>query len=184
VLLAGVIAVGLNHFVAQAFFIPSVSMVPQLRVNDRVVVSKLAYHLHPPHRGDIVVFPAPAQEQPPVSQASNPVARVVQRAARALGLAEAKTELIKRVIGLPGETVQARNGRVYIDGQLLDEPYLPRGTFTSSFGPVVVPPGDLWVMGDNRTDSTDSRVFGAIPESTVVGRAIWRVWPVNHLSFL
>jgi len=182
--LAAIIAILINTFVAQAFYIPSVSMVPQLRVNDRVVVSKLAYHLHAPRRGDIVVFSAPPSEQLALGTSGNPVGRALQSLGRAFGVAEAKTELIKRVIGLPGETVQGLNGRVYIDGDALDEPYLPKGTYTSNFGPIVVPPGHVWVMGDNRTDSSDSRVFGPIAESTIVGRAVWRVWPLDHLSFL
>lgn len=184
VVAAGLIAVGVNTFVAQAFYIPSVSMVPQLRVNDRVVVSKLAYRLHAPRRGDIVVFSAPPQEQALVTGGGNPVGRALQRIGRDLGVAESSTELVKRVIGLPGEMVAGRNGAVYINGERLEEPYLAAGTFTSDFGPILVPPGDLWVMGDNRTDSSDSRVFGPIPISTVVGRAIWRVWPIDHASFL
>jgi signal peptidase I len=88
------------------------------------------------------------------------------------------------VIGLPGETVQGRDGRVYIDGLVLVEPYLPSGTVTTSFGPVTVPRGDLWVMGDNRGDSIDSRSFGPLPAKTVIGRAIWRVWPVWRPAFL
>lgn len=184
VLAAVLIAIVVNTFIAQAFYIPSVSMAPQLRVNDRVIVSKLAYHMHAPRRGDIVVFSAPASEQPLVSGGGNPVGRALQRIGRDLGVAESNTELIKRVIGLPGETVAGRDGAAYINGERLEEPYLPRGTFTSNFGPIVVPAGDLWVMGDNRTDSSDSRVFGPIPISTVVGRAIWRVWPIGHTSFL
>jgi signal peptidase I len=181
---AAVVAILINTFVAQAFYIPSASMVPQLRINDRVVVSKLAYRLHSPRRGDVVVFAAPPSEQRVSRPPGNVAARALQRASRVLGVAESKTELIKRVIGRPGETVQGRNGRVYVDGEPLIEPYLPAGTVTSDFGPVTVPSGDLWVMGDNRDHSSDSRVFGPIPRSTVVGRAIWRAWPVTRLSFL
>jgi signal peptidase I len=184
VVVAALVAITINTFVAQAFYIPSTSMVPQLRVNDRVVVSKLAYRLHDPRRGDVVVFSAPPAEQSPARRAGSPVRRALQGLGRVLGVAESQTELIKRVIGLPGETVEGRGGRVYVDGRPLIEPYLPPGTMTSNFGPIVVPSGHLWVMGDNRTLSSDSRVFGPILRSTVVGRAIWRVWPVNHGSFL
>ncbi len=184
VAVAVLVAITINTFVAQAFYIPSASMVPQLRVNDRVVVSKLAYRLHDPRRGDIVVFSAPPAEQQAVKVAGDPLSRALQRVGRMLGVAESQTELIKRVIGLPGETVEGRNGGIYIDGRSLIEPYLPPGTMTSSFGPIVVPAGHLWVMGDNRPFSSDSRVFGSIPGTTVVGRVIWRVWPVNHWSFL
>jgi signal peptidase I len=184
VAVAALVAVALNAFVAQAFYIPSASMVPQLRVNDRVVVSKLAYHLHPPRRGDVVVFAAPAAEQQSQGPSGNAVGRALERVGRAFGVAESKTELIKRVIGLPGETVEGRNGRVYVGSRPLQEPYLSANTLTSDFGPVTVPAGDVWVMGDNRSESSDSRVFGSIPKSTIVGRAIWRVWPPTHLSFL
>jgi len=92
--------------------------------------------------------------------------------------------LIKRVIGLPGDRIAARGGHVYVDGQRLVEPYLSADVATSSFGPLVVPPGHIWVMGDNRGDSLDSRVFGPIPEKNVVGRAVWKVWPPWRPSFL
>ncbi|HEX3541469.1 MAG TPA: signal peptidase I [Acidimicrobiales bacterium] len=184
IVLAGAVAVLINTFVAQAFYIPSASMVPQLRVNDRVVVSKLAYHLHAPRRGDVVVFSAPASEQQLSTDAANPFTRLLRRLGRALGVSGSKTELIKRVVALPGETVAGRDGQVYVNGERLVEPYLVPGTVTSDFGPVDVPPGRVWVMGDNRTNSSDSRVFGPIPVSTIVGRAVWRVWPVPHASFL
>jgi signal peptidase I len=102
----------------------------------------------------------------------------------ALGMAEDETVLVKRVVGLPGETISAHGGRVYVGSDLLVEPYLPAGTVTSSFGPVRVPAGDVWVMGDNRGDSEDSRVFGPIPERSIIGRAIWKVWPPWKACFL
>jgi signal peptidase I len=178
-----VLAFLVKTFAAQVFYIPSDSMQPQLHVDDRVVVSKLSYRLHPPRRGDIVVFEAPPSEQGTPS-GGNAVREAARSLGEALGLVQARTELIKRVIALPGETVEGRGGDVYVDGQYLFEPYLPVGVETSSFGPVTVGPGQLWVMGDNRADSRDSRFFGAIPISTVVGRTIWRVWPPGHLSFL
>lgn len=184
VVVAVVIAILINTYLAQVFYIPSASMEPQLHVNDRVVVSKLAYHLHPPRRGDIVVFAAPPGEQRAHSSSANPIGRTFQAIGRTLGVSESKTELIKRVIGLPGDTVQGRDGHVYIGGLLLTEPYLPPSAVTDDFGPVTVPAGELWVMGDNRTNSSDSRVFGPIPVSTVVGRAVWRIWPIDHLSYL
>jgi signal peptidase I len=144
----------------------------------------LAYDLHSPRRGDIVVFEAPPGVLPPASPPGNIVRRGLRDVTRALGLAGDQSVLIKRVIALPGETVEGRNGRVYIDGQLLDEPYLSPGTLTSDFGPYRIPAGTLWVMGDNRGDSEDSRVFGAISEHAVIGRAVWRVWPPARLSFL
>jgi signal peptidase I len=165
-------------FVAQAYYIPSASMTPQLAVNDRVVVSKLAYDLHDPHRGDIVVFDAPPG-LPALQDRSSPLIRFIRR------LFQPSTqEYIKRVVALPGERVEARQGRILINGKRLVEPYLPPGTVTQDFSPRVVPHGRLWVMGDNRSNSEDSRVFGPIRRSSVVGRAVVRVWPVQRTSFL
>lgn len=183
VALAIVVAVIVRTFVLQAYYIPSASMVPQLRVNDRVVVSRLAYGLHRPHRGDIVVFAAPPGEALPTPH-RNLASRVVHDVGSGLGLSTDQTVLIKRVIGLPDETVQGQGGRIYINGRQLIEPYLPKTTRTSTFGPEQIPAGRVWVMGDNRGDSSDSRVFGAIPERTIVGRAVWRIWPPQRASFL
>ncbi len=185
-LIAGLAAFLVKTFVAQAFYIPSASMVPQLQVNDRVVVSKLAYRLHDPHRGDIVVFQAPPSEQEPAKPDSrNVVVRFVVRLGRDIGIVPPSAEdFIKRVIGLPGDTVQGKDGRVFVNGRYLFEPYLPPDTYTSDFGPVTVPPGDYWVMGDNREDSRDSRVFGPIKHSTIVGRTVFKVWPLWRASFL
>ena len=184
IVLAIAAAVLVRAFVAQAYWIPSASMEPQLMINDRVVVSRLAYDLHRVHRGDIVVFKSPPGVEPPPHVPSNPVVRLFRDVGVALGFAQDQTVLIKRVIGLPGDRISARGGQVYIDGERLVEPYLPKGTTTSSFGPVTVPPGYVWVMGDNRGDSLDSRVFGPIPEKNIVGRAIWKVWPPWVASFL
>ncbi|HZQ27201.1 MAG TPA: signal peptidase I [Acidimicrobiales bacterium] len=188
-LAAGLIAFLIKTFVAQAFYIPSGSMLPQLQINDRVVVSKLAYRVHEPRRGDIVVFDAPkaAASQAPEPK-RNPVARLIRDVGSGIGVIQPSTEeFIKRVIGLPGETVDVKDGHVWINGHQLIEPYLPPGTVTLPNGfrfPITVPKGDIWVMGDNRGNSSDSRFFGPVPEDTVVGRTILRVWPVSKVSFL
>jgi len=182
VVTALVIAVVVKSFVAQAFFIPSGSMLPQLQVDDRVVVSKIAYRLHDPRRGDIVVFDAPggkAKDERPLP------ARVVRSIVQSIGLAAPSTdEYIKRVVALPGERVEGHGGKVLVDGRELVEPYLAAGMTTSDFTAVVVPPQTVFVMGDNRSNSADSRIFGPVPQSTVVGRAFARVWPLTHTSFL
>jgi signal peptidase I len=173
-------------FVAQAFFIPSGSMEPQLHVGDRVVVSRLAYRLHDPRRGDIVVFdePVPAGEERPADRRFVLV-RWADDLLQGVGLRQPDgTELIKRVVGLPGDVVEGRGGRVYVNGRELVEPYLPDGTATSDFGPVHVPDGDLFVLGDNRSNSADSRVIGTIPIDSVVGRALARVWPPGRWAWL
>jgi signal peptidase I len=144
-----------------AFYIPSASMVSTLEEGDRVLVNKLSYKLHDVHRGDIIVFERPDSEPDTGIE-----------------------DYIKRVIGLPGETVEGREGHVVIDDRILEEPYLDEGTTTTDFAPVVVPAGEVFVMGDNRAVSIDSRTFGAIPEDTIVGRAFVRIWPLTHLGFL
>lgn len=153
-------ALVIKTFLFQAFYIPSESMLPTLEKQDRVLVNKLSYRLHEVNRGDVVVFERPPNE-----------AGVIR-------------DLIKRVVALPGETVEGRDGRVYIDGEVLREPYLPRGSTTSTFGPEKIPANHVWVMGDNRSNSSDSRVFGSISTSSVIGRAFVRVWPLTALSLL
>ncbi len=179
---AFVIAFLVKTFVAQAFFIPSESMVHTLEVGDRVLVSRVSYKLHDPRRGDIVVFDAPGgggKDHPPLPE------RALRGLAESVGvLAPSTDEYIKRVVGLPGERVEGHGGKVLVDGRELVEPYLPAGTTTADFTAVVVPPDTLFVMGDNRGNSADSRIFGPVPESTVVGRAFARVWPIGHTSFL
>jgi signal peptidase I len=184
VLAAVILAVLLRTFVAQAFRIPSESMVPQLEVGDRVVVSRIAYHLHDPRRGDLVVFDCPPKAGC-VQRHDNLAHRAVGTVLEALLIRQpAVEEYIKRVVALPGETVAGHDGAVWVGGRRLVEPYLPRGTVTSDFGPVTVPPGELWMMGDNRNNSSDSRVFGTIEERTIVGRAMLRVWPPARTAFL
>ena len=179
------IAFLVKTFLAQAFYIPSGSMLPQLQLYDRVVVSKLAYKLHDPHRGDIVVFDAPNAKVGRQSPDRGPVGNLLHYVGERVGVVQPSTdEFIKRVVALPGESVEGREGRVLVNGRQLTEPYLAQGTVTSTFGPVTVPDGMLWVMGDNRGNSADSRVFGPIKQDTVVGRAVVRVWPPSHASFL
>jgi signal peptidase I len=182
VVTALVIAVVVKTFVAQAFYIPSGSMLPQLQVNDRVVVSKVSYRLHDPRRGDIVVFDAPGGQ--PEDHSSLPE-RAVRDVIQSIGLSAPSTdEYIKRVIALPGERVEGHGGKVLVDGRELIEPYLPNGVTVNDFAAVIVPPDTLWVMGDNRGNSADSRIFGPIPQATVVGRAFTRIWPLGSASFL
>jgi signal peptidase I len=160
VVLALIIALLIKTFLFQAFYIPSESMVPTLKVHDRVLVNKLSYKLHPVHRDDIVVFKAPAGSDPGID------------------------DLVKRVIGLPGETVSGHGGHVYINNKELNESYLPKGMYTSDFAPVKIPKDSYWVMGDNRVNSKDSRVFGTITKGKIVGRVFVRIWPLSRLNFL
>ena len=167
--------------VAQAFYIPSGSMEPQLEVGDRVLVSRTAYRLHDVRRGDIVVFPHPGStpEEDPIVQ------RVAKDLLEALALRKpGEDELIKRVVALPGETVTAQQGYVVVDGRRLVEPYLSDAVVTNDFAPVTVPEGHVFVMGDNRANSSDSRVIGTIEIETIVGRAVARIWPPDRTAFL
>ncbi len=155
------VAVLVRTFLLESFYIPSGSMENTLLINDRVLVDKIGYHLHSIHHGDIVVF-----RRPPHLQISD-------------------DDLIKRVIGLPGDVVKASGGSVYVDGRRQSEPYV-RSTChgTGNFGPVTVPAGRMFVMGDNRCNSYDSRYFGPISENLVVGQAVLRIWPLSRLSGL
>jgi signal peptidase I len=181
------IAFVLKTFLAQAFFIPSASMVPELEVGDRVVVSKLAYRFHEPRRGDVIVFDSPLAQ--PGDEPALPV-RIVREVLEAAGVRRAgEEELIKRVIGLAGETIDCRDGHVTVDGRDLHEPYLPPGTVTTCTGlgqtfPMKIPADHLLVLGDNRGNSSDGRRFGPIDEARIVGRAILRVWPPQRVAFL
>lgn len=178
-----VITLVVKAFLAQAFFIPSASMEPQLREGDRVVVSRTSYRLHDINRGDVVVFPSPAVP----AEKEGLAMRLVHDVLESVALRDpGDRELIKRVIGLPGETIEGRDGHVRINGSRLFEPYLTLDVVTSDFGPVEIPEGRVFVMGDNRTNSHDSRFpdIGTIDVDTLVGRAIARVWPPARTAFL
>jgi len=149
-------------FIVQAFFIPSGSMEPTLHVGDRILVGKFAYRIWEVKRGDIVVFHYPL----------NP-----------------NKDFVKRVVGLPGERVEIKDGLVLISGRPLGEAYptrLPGGdrACTSNYGPQVVPAGSLFVLGDNRCNSEDSRFFGFVPFKNVVGRAMIVYWPMDRVNLV
>ena len=165
VVAAGALLVALvvRTFLVQAFWIPSASMEPTLTEGDRVLVNKLSDDLH---HGDVIVFERP-EEPGPAVPAEDQIA-----------------DLIKRVIGLPGDVVEARDGAVFVNGERLDEPYLAPDTPTDHLNRQEVPEGTVFVMGDNRTNSHDSRDFGPIDESSVVGRAFVRFFPLDHLGGL
>ncbi len=147
--------------VAAPFYVGSQSMVPTLEVWDRVLINKLAYDLEEPSRGDIVLFDSPEGGEEP---------------------------LIKRVVALPGDSVELRRGHLFVNGERVSEPYLERKTCarglpkTCSFGPKTVPHGHVFVMGDNRTNSFDSRFFGSVPEANLIGEALFRFWPPGRIG--
>jgi signal peptidase I len=162
VLLAFAIAFGIRTFVVEPFIVPTGSMIPTIQIGNRVLAEKITYRfVRPPRYGDIVVFPDPSGQHP---------------------------HLIKRVIATAGQTVDLQNGKVVVDGHTLEEPYthgLPSAPLTADYKfPYTVPAGDLWVMGDNRTNSGDSRVFGPIAVSAVQGHAVWTYWPIGAFGRL
>lgn len=177
VAVALVVAVVIKTFLIQAFFIPSGSMRDTLVENDRVMVNKLAYRFGDPQRGHVIVFDSPLHQS---NDGENPLQAVVRNVAEALGLSTPESVLIKRVIAVGGETIEIRDNRVLIDGIPIDEPYLRPGVRMADFGPVSVPAGHVFVLGDNRAQSEDSRRFGPVPESDVIGRAFVRVWPPSR----
>jgi signal peptidase I len=171
VLIAGLAAVLLRAYVIQPYYIPSASMEPTLHGctgcnDDHVLVDKISYRFVNPSTGDIVVF-----HRPPKAQVPDNV-------------------LIKRVIGLPGDRIAMRDGHVILNGKMLQEGYLDKdhSCYASApyenFPALTVPKGDVYVMGDNRCNSTDSRVFGPIPESLIIGRAFAIIWPWHRIGLL
>jgi signal peptidase I len=172
VLIALIVAVLLRLFVVQTYSIPSRSMEPTLQVGDRIAVDKLSYAVHGVHRGDIVVFSTPPNEH-----CGGPV----------------DPDLVKRVVGLPGETISlSGHGYLQIDGKQIDESWLPTtkqgttypgppGTAYSLARPYRIPANEYFVMGDNRRDSCDSRFWGPIPGSLIVGKVDARFWPLSRL---
>ena len=174
ILLALALAFVIKTFLLQAFYIPSGSMIPTLEIGDRVLVEKVAFRFREPERGEIIVFQRPGAED-----ARAGVSGQVRSFLEGLGLVQpnADIDLIKRVIGLPGETVEVRKGVVLINGRPLSEPYARPET--RSFPPTVVPEDELFMMGDNRMNSQDSRFpeLGTVPIDNVIGRAFVILWP-------
>ncbi len=181
-LLAFILALLIKTFLIQAFYIPSGSMEHTLDVGDRVLVNKVVYHIHPPRHGDIIVFSDP---HPVVQAHRSPLSALVHWLTDGLGISrDPNKDFIKRVIGLPGETVEVTHGIVFIDGERLSEHYLGPVISTADFKDTV-PRDRLFVMGDNRGDSNDSRgTLGDIPLDKVIGRAFVTIWPPSRIGLL
>ena len=177
------IAVIIKTFLFQAFWIPSSSMEDTLQVYDRVLVSKLSYEFSEISQLDVIVFDDPRDgfEQPDESAFQ----RAVRNLKESIGLATPQSEFIKRVIGLPGDVVEGKDGAVWVNGIELEEDYVKHPEIPiRPFGPVQVPEGSIFVMGDNRTASQDSRFFGPIPIDDVVGKAFVIIWPISRTGGL
>jgi signal peptidase I len=158
------LAFGIRTFAAGAYFIPSGSMEPTLEINDRLMVDKVSYHFTKPHRGDIVVFWPPDET------------------IAACGLPQKSDDpWIKRVIGLPGEKVEIKEGRVFINEHPLQENYIA-GKPKYVWGPEVVPKDSYLVLGDNRNNSCDSHYWGFVRRDRIIGRATVRFWPVGRIG--
>jgi signal peptidase I len=157
-----ILAVGIRTFVAEARYIPSSSMEKTLLINDRLIIEKIAYHFKQPQRGDVIVF------------STDDISKLQEE--------NFKNEaFIKRVIGLPGDTVSVSDGIVYVNQKPLQEKYIAEKP-NQDFGPVTVPPNHYFVMGDNRNNSYDSRFWGFVPKRDIIGRAIFRFWPLDRLG--
>jgi signal peptidase I len=156
------IAFGIRTFVAEARYIPSGSMLPTLDINDRLMVEKISYLFTAPQRGDIIVF--------------NPTEELSKQ--------KFNDAFIKRIVGVPGDQLEVKDGKVYVNNQPLTENYISREPIRGQFGPVIVPANQYFVMGDNRNSSYDSRFWGFVPRDRIVGKAAFRFWPLNCLGEL
>ena len=194
VVAAAVLTLVAKAFVVQVYRIPSASMENTLQIGDRVLVNKLTYHFRGIARGDIVVFSGQDSWGPDASAPSgDPVVRVLDDVLSDIGLHSSQTYYIKRVIGLPGDHVACcTDGKITVNGvQLSESSYIYPGNAPSAFAfSTIVPAGYVWVMGDHRGDSEDSRYHtgepgdGAVPENEVVGRAFLIIWPPSEFGDL
>ena len=154
---AAVLSLIIITFVVQAFYIPSGSMEPTLLVDDRILVAKFLYRFEPVARADVIVFRYPL----------NP-----------------SRDFVKRVIGLPGQRVQLKDGVVYVDGDRISEAGYTIHKDVGNYGPITVPRGEFFVLGDNRNNSEDSRFFGYVPRGNIIGRAVFIYWPLGRVGFV
>lgn len=161
VVIALAMALVARSFIAEVRYIPSESMTPTLQVGDRYIVEKLSYYFRSPQRGDIIAFSAPSE-------------------LRAQNL---RDDLVKRIIGIPGDTIEIRNSQVWINDQIISEPYLKESTHYR-YGPVVIPKDQYFVLGDNRNQSYDSHFWGFVPRSNIIGLAGFRFAPITRIGGL
>lgn len=157
VIIALVVTIVIRSFIVDIFRIPSPSMVPTIEVGDRVVVTRFSYWFGEPQRGDIVVFKYPN---------------------------DTKIDYIKRVIGLPGETVAFHDNQLYIDGEAVAESYLSPDVLTNDFGPITIPENSYFMCGDNRQNSSDSRSWGFVAEDLLIGKGQFIYWPFERMGGL
>lgn len=171
IIVAFLLAVFIRATIAEARYIPSGSMLPSLQVGDRLIVEKLTGYVSSPERGDILVFYPPKPGAPELN--------IFGKAMRWLGFTT-EPAYIKRVIGLAGETLEVKEGLVYINGKPLDEPYIKAPPFYDY--KITVPPDHLFMMGDNRNNSQDSHIWGPLPANHVIGKAVFRFLPLDRVG--
>ena len=189
IIIAVVLALLVRYYVGTPTVVKQVSMKPTLIENQRLILNRWTRTMHQtPERGDIITFEAPITPSSQEANTENPAAKFQEingwfNRFRYYVLEIGKKSYIKRVIGLPGEHVKIENGKVYINGEMLQEDYLADTVVTESLGgaytDVIVPEGCVYVMGDNRPQSTDSRIFGCIPIEKLEGKVVLRFWPLN-----
>lgn len=187
IVVAFVVALLIKTFLLQAFYIPSASMEPTLVEGDRVLVEKVSYRFGGPERGDVVVFEKDLiSSAAPIEEEETSVWDGIVDSIRGLFGFPTGTEqdFIKRVIAVAGDKVEGREGRVYVNDEPIEEPYLTEDQQTSPFGPVEIPAGQIFVMGDNRNNSDDSRNFGPVEADRVVGHAFLLIWPPEDFDTL
>jgi signal peptidase I len=164
VVIAVLVSLLIRTYVFQTFYIPSGSMEPTLQIGDRIVVSKLSVEFGTIHRGDILVFKAPPGV---LTDCGDNV-----------------TDLVKRVIGLPGEHLTSKGNTIYVNGHALKQPWTHNEPISRQIGHVTVPANHYFMMGDNEPNSCDSRYWGSIPRSSVIGKVFVRIWPFSRIGFL
>ena len=192
ILIAIILALLVRYYIATPTIVKQPSMYPTLEQDQRLIINRLARTTHEDlKRGDIVTFEAPSKSYIPIYETDldNPIAEYENEPDGLFSkfvyyvLETNKTSYIKRVIGLPGEHVEIKNGKVYINGEQLDEPYLKDTVVTDSlegaFTDIIVPEGTVFLLGDNRTESTDCRRFGCIPLEKIESKVWIRFWPLN-----
>jgi signal peptidase I len=163
--IATTIALVVRAFVVQTYFIPSASMYPTLKVGDRILVLKAAYRFTTPATGDVIVFRAPADER---TQCDSPEV----------------DDLVKRIIGTPGETIWSHGNTIYVNGHVLDQRWSHVNPIGQPIRKQLIPANDYFVMGDNHPESCDSRVWGYVPRANIIGKAVLIFWPLSRISII
>jgi signal peptidase I len=184
------LALAIQAFVVKPYRIPSGSMLPTLHINQRVLVDRIGTHFSTPHVGDIIVFHPPknyAQGCANPAEGENQSGQDGARACDVVQSVESSETFIKRVVGGPGDRISIRNGHVIRDGVAEKDSYIVPCTGVGSCdfpGPITIPHGDYYMMGDNRPDSEDSRFWGPVPKAWIIGKAFFTYWPPGRIGFM